>query len=115
MPCPGQSQSRQFSTSRSIVVFTQPTSPNRTHCHIVLFRVIRLEATCPCVLLVTPGKGVGVGNASVGKTLKGSVALIGSKHVRLFMIPSPPLSLGARLSPSGGKHVVPPPRERPQS
>src|SRR5260370_9280619 len=93
MFCPGQSQSRPFSTSRSMVVFKQPTSPNRTNCQIVLFRVFRLEATCPCVLLVSPAKGVGVGNSSVGITRKGSLSLIGSKHVRLFMSHSPQLCL----------------------
>src|SRR5215471_18213396 len=86
MPCPGQSQSRQFSTSRSIVVFTQPTSPKRTNCQLVLPRVLRLEATCTCVMLVSPGKSVGVSDSSNGITRKGSLSLISSKHVRLFII-----------------------------
>jgi hypothetical protein len=53
---------------------------------MVLPRVFRLEATCPGVLLVSPGKGVGVGNSIVGITREGSLSLIGSKPVRLFMI-----------------------------
>ena len=85
----GQSWSRQFSTSRSMVVFKQPTSQKRTNCQIVLFRVFRLEATCTFILLVSFGKGVGVGNSRVSITRKGSLSLIGSKSVRLFMIQSP--------------------------
>src|SRR5207247_3971100 len=70
MPCPGQSQSRPFSTSRSMVVFKQPTSSKRKSCQIVLFRVFRLEVTCTFVLLVSSSKGVGVGNSRVGITKK---------------------------------------------
>src|SRR6266568_6111830 len=70
MLCVGQSWSRPLSTSRSIVVFKQPTSPKRTSCQIVLFRVFRLEATCPCVLLVSLDKGGGVGNSRAGITKK---------------------------------------------
>src|SRR5260370_25320756 len=70
MPCPGQRQSMQFSTSRSMVVFKQPTRPKRKSCQIVLFRVFRLEVTCTFVLLVSSGKGVGVGNSRVGITKK---------------------------------------------
>src|SRR5207247_3590204 len=58
VPCPGQSQSRPLSTSRSMVVFTQPTSPKRTNCQIVLFRVFRVEMACTCILFASPGKGV---------------------------------------------------------
>ena len=38
------------------------------------------------VLFASPGKGVGVGNSIVGITRNGSLSLIGSKPVRLFMI-----------------------------
>src|SRR6266849_3535515 len=81
VPCAGQSQSRPLSTSRSMVVFTQPTSPKRTNCQIALPRVFRLEVAGTCVLFASPGKGVGVGKSIVGITRKGSLSLIGSKHV----------------------------------
>src|SRR5258708_19191928 len=93
MFCVGQSWSRPFSTRRSMVVFKHPTSPKRKSCQMVLPRVFRLEATCPCVLLVSPGKGVGVGNSRGGITRKDSLSLIGSKYVRLFMSHSPQLCL----------------------
>jgi len=53
-----------------MAVFKQPTSPKRTNCQIVLFRVSRLEVACTFVLLVSPGKDVGVGNSIVGITRK---------------------------------------------
>src|SRR6266487_1238220 len=94
VPCAGQSQSRPLSTSRSMMVFTQPTNAKRTNCQMVLPRVFRVEATCTWVLFASRGFGVGVGNASsVGITLKGSLSLIGSKYVRLFISHSPPLFL----------------------
>src|SRR5215469_8089735 len=76
MPCPGQSQSRLFRTSRSMVVFTQPNSPNRTNCHFVVFRVFRVETICAFEVLVSPGCGVSVANASVGITKKALFLLL---------------------------------------
>src|SRR5215469_16379358 len=72
----GQSQSRPLSTSRSMAVFKQPTSPNRTNCQIVLFRMVRLEATCPCVWLVSLGAGASFGNVSVGITKLSSIVML---------------------------------------
>src|SRR5215471_7630765 len=76
MFCPGQSQSRQFSTRRSMVVFKHPTSANRTNCQIVLFRIIRLEATCTFVLLVSPGICASFGNSRVGITKLSSIVML---------------------------------------
>ena len=37
-----------------MVVFTQPTSPKRTNCQIVLPRVFSLEVARTCVLFASP-------------------------------------------------------------
>src|SRR5260370_1701367 len=53
---------------------------------MVLPRVFRLEGACTWVLFASPGKGVVASNSIVGITRKGSLSLIGSKPVRLFMV-----------------------------